>query len=112
MLSTRGRWALTVLFLAPALLLLPAGPARAQGGCGQGMNRSRGSTMMGQSPLMPQQTAQYQQYAMQQYAMQQYGQQQQNAALAAWLQQQQQNAALAALVQQQQNAAPVQLLAR
>ena len=72
MLSTRGPWALTVLFAAAALLLLRAGPARAQGGCGQGMYRARGSAMTGQSPLMTPQYALSQQYAMQQYALQQY----------------------------------------
>jgi hypothetical protein len=57
MSSLMRRLALPVLFAAAALLLLPAAPARAQGGCGQGMNRTRGGTMPGQSPLVPQQNA-------------------------------------------------------
>jgi hypothetical protein len=118
MSSLMRRLALTVLFAAAALLLLPAEPARAQGGCGQGMNRSPRSGMTRQLTLMPQPNALSQQYAMQQYALsQQYAVQQ--SALTALLRQQQfammvaqpqapLNAMMVAQLQRQaQNALPV-----
>ena len=111
MSSEMSRRGVAVLVAGAALLLLPAGYALAQGGCGQGQGRSRQCGMRA-SPLMSQPYAFAQRYAMPQYTVQPYGlsvilqqlQQQQQLAMLVALQQQQMNAALVGRQQPPQNA--------
>jgi hypothetical protein len=108
MSSMMSRRDVAVLLAGAMLLLLPAGDAPAQGGCGQGQGRSRQGGMR-MSSLMAQQYAFAQRYAMPQYTAQPYGlsvtlqqlQQQQQLAMLVALQQQPLNAVLAGQPQPQ-----------